>query len=256
MTRPWIIAHRGANDEAPENTTSAFDRALAYPVDGIETDVQMTADGELVLYHDKTLFRATGRRKRISDLSLAALQKMDWGGWHSPQFSGEPLLTLKKALALYAGRTRLLVEIKSRARDRRTDRRLTIADKTLKELEKPDIRPHWHTLFVLCFDPVVLRRLARRTSGLKYVLNLPEPKHELRDILSALEKSPESAAHLHALCLKEKNLSDIAVSTARFLGKSVFTYSCNTRRQVNNAMAFGVDALLTDRPGRLTARLR
>ena len=62
-----IVAHRGAMDEAPENTASAFEAALSHPIDGIEFDVQMTEDGKLVLYHDDNLKRITGESRPISD---------------------------------------------------------------------------------------------------------------------------------------------------------------------------------------------
>ena len=52
-------AHRGASEYAPENTMSAFYLGLIYGADGIETDVQRTKDGELVLFHDDTLDRVT-----------------------------------------------------------------------------------------------------------------------------------------------------------------------------------------------------
>lgn len=49
---PWAIAHRGNSAEAPENTAAAFDAALEAPIDGIELDVQMSADGVPVIHHD------------------------------------------------------------------------------------------------------------------------------------------------------------------------------------------------------------
>jgi glycerophosphoryl diester phosphodiesterase len=52
-----IIAHRGASGYAPENTRAAFERAIAMGADAIETDVQLTADGVLVLFHDTTVER-------------------------------------------------------------------------------------------------------------------------------------------------------------------------------------------------------
>ena len=55
MTKTLIFAHRGANKEAAENTRSAFDKALAYPIDGIETDVQLSRDEVAVLWHDRFL---------------------------------------------------------------------------------------------------------------------------------------------------------------------------------------------------------
>ena len=47
-----IYAHRGARKEAAENTRSAFDKALVYAIDGIETDIQLSRDGVTVLWHD------------------------------------------------------------------------------------------------------------------------------------------------------------------------------------------------------------
>ena len=55
--RPWIVAHRGAGREAPENTRAAFDAALAHGVAGLEFDVQLSRDGVPVIYHDRTLAR-------------------------------------------------------------------------------------------------------------------------------------------------------------------------------------------------------
>lgn len=60
MTRPLLIAHRGASGEAPENTIAAFDLALSQGADVIELDVRIRGDGELITLHDPTLERTTG----------------------------------------------------------------------------------------------------------------------------------------------------------------------------------------------------
>ena len=56
--RCWVIAHRGAPRHYPDNTLAGFDRALRFPCDGIEFDVQLSRDGVPVVYHDRTLARA------------------------------------------------------------------------------------------------------------------------------------------------------------------------------------------------------
>jgi len=106
---PWIIAHRGARTEAPENTYAAFDKALTYNLDGIELDVQLTRDGVPVLYHDRTLYKISGLRKYISDLTYDELLSHDFGAWYSPAFSGETILTLKETLERYVHRTRCAI---------------------------------------------------------------------------------------------------------------------------------------------------
>ncbi len=60
MNNIEIIAHRGAFAACPENTMIAFERALELGATGIETDVQISADGRLVLIHDETLQRTAG----------------------------------------------------------------------------------------------------------------------------------------------------------------------------------------------------
>ena len=68
-------AHRGASSYAPENTMSAFRLGLEMGAGGIETDVQRTKDGVLVLFHDDTLARVTGQSGSIKDYTYAQLQE-------------------------------------------------------------------------------------------------------------------------------------------------------------------------------------
>jgi glycerophosphoryl diester phosphodiesterase len=73
---PLIFAHRGASAEAPENTLSAFGLAAEKKADGIELDVQLSADGQLVVFHDFTVERMTNGSSRVADLSLSELQAL------------------------------------------------------------------------------------------------------------------------------------------------------------------------------------
>ena len=68
-------AHRGASSYAPENTMSAFRLGLEMGANGIETDVQRTKDGILVLFHDDTLARVTGQPGSVKDYTYAQLQE-------------------------------------------------------------------------------------------------------------------------------------------------------------------------------------
>ena len=107
-----VIAHRGASGYAPENTRTAFDRALAMGADAIETDVQLTADGQLVLVHDTTVERTSNGRGPLADYTLAELRALDLGVWFAPEFVGARVLTLEEALDAYVGRIPLALEIK------------------------------------------------------------------------------------------------------------------------------------------------
>lgn len=74
-TKIW--AHRGASGYAPENTIEAFRMAAEMKADGVELDVQLSKDGELVIIHDESLERVSGVVKNVRDLTLAQLKELD-----------------------------------------------------------------------------------------------------------------------------------------------------------------------------------
>lgn len=92
------FAHRGAAGHCPENTMIAFKRALELGANGIETDVQMTKDGQLVLIHDETLHRTTGSPEWVKDVTLAELAEKDAGSWFHEDYRGETIPTLEQLL--------------------------------------------------------------------------------------------------------------------------------------------------------------
>jgi len=77
--RPVVIAHRGNSAHAPENTLEALKQAVALKVDGVEFDVQLTADGQLVVMHDPTVDRTTDGSGEVSRLTLEELRALDAG---------------------------------------------------------------------------------------------------------------------------------------------------------------------------------
>ena len=253
--KPWIIAHRGASFEAPENTRSAFDKALTYPIEGLELDVQMTSDGRPVLYHNRTLAQINGSRKKISDYTYNQLLACDWGGWYSPKYAGEKILTLHETLSLYSRSTRLMIEIKSRKQDRMSGKSLELTDNILKVLETTAFRNHRDNIFILSFDPDVLKYAFRKAPGLKYVLNLSHSRWEPTSPAAILQQPRPETDHLHALCVKEKFLSQDLVSYTHKLQKLLMTYACNVAKQVNKALSMNVNVIITDKPGWLAALL-
>lgn len=106
------IAHRGASAYAPENTRAAFELAIAMGADMIETDVQLTRDGELVLFHDMTVTRTSDASGPLGDFSLDELRVLDIGSWYDPQFAQERILTLSEMLTEFLPRIPLVLEIK------------------------------------------------------------------------------------------------------------------------------------------------
>lgn len=81
---PLIIAHRGASADAPENTLAAFELARRQRADMIELDLQPTADGEIVVFHDNDTARWNGRADPVARMTLADVRRLDIGGERVP----------------------------------------------------------------------------------------------------------------------------------------------------------------------------
>ena len=93
-----IIAHRGYRVVAPENTLPAFEAALAYDIDMLETDVHRTKDGYLVVIHDETVDRTTNGTGLVKELTLAEIKMLDAGSYKQPMMNNVSIPTLEELL--------------------------------------------------------------------------------------------------------------------------------------------------------------
>jgi glycerophosphoryl diester phosphodiesterase len=124
LTRVLTVAHRGSSAAAPENTLAAFRLGVEQGSDLIESDVQRSKDGALVLMHDTTLARTTNVEQvfpdrspwRVRDFTMAEITLLDAGSWKSPEFAGERVPTLSEMVEVVRStRSGILLEIKSPA---------------------------------------------------------------------------------------------------------------------------------------------
>lgn len=111
LERPLVIARTGDVENAPENTLPAFESAIARGADGVELDVHLTVDGQLVVQHFYSLGATDDGEGLVCEHTLAELKALDSGGWFDERFAGQPKPTLSEVLELCQGRTRLEVHL-------------------------------------------------------------------------------------------------------------------------------------------------
>jgi glycerophosphoryl diester phosphodiesterase len=143
---PLIIGHRGASADAPENTLAAFGLALDQGADGVELDVQLSADGWPVVMHDERVDRMTSGVGRVTDLTLAELQRLEMAQGQTPP-------TLDEVLETFGTRLLYNIEVKDFGwRDRGLE--TAVADLIIAH----HLEDH---VLVSSFNPLSLRRLRR-----------------------------------------------------------------------------------------------
>ena len=233
-----IFAHRGANKEAAENTRAAFDKALTYPIDGMETDIQLSHDAVPVLWHDRFLIKLRHPSKHIDDFDFRELQEMNFAAHFSSSAKPEGIVRLSDFLHEYRNRTRLLLEIKNREWEER--HRHEIKVRQTLELVGPvgDDR-----IMVSSFNLDSLVYAQQCRPGFPLVYNFEE-EQTLQDAKHVL------AAHsfLHGLCLPIATLDAAFVELLRGLKKSIAVYTCNSDEEISKALQLGVDILISDIP--------
>ena len=108
-----IFAHRGASAYAPENTLEAFRLAMEQGADGIEIDVQLTKDNELVVIHDETVDRVSSAKGAVRDYTLEELKKIPVPN-HFEQYPDVRIPTLREVLELVKpGKMEINIELKT-----------------------------------------------------------------------------------------------------------------------------------------------
>ncbi len=237
MSGTLIYAHRGAKREAAENTRTAFDKALHYTIDGIETDIQLTRDEVAVLWHDDDLRKLGLTGKRIDDFDFAQLHEMNFAV-HFAGANREGVMSLRDFVASYHARCRLLLEIKRYPDEAEVRQQI----KVRQALELAGAVAD-EGILASSFDLESLVYAHRIAPQFSLVLNL-EPEHQADFAQRALIEQP----YLHGLCVHISTLDEAMVGVVRERGKFIAVYTCNSDDQIKHALNLGVDVLISDVP--------
>jgi len=231
--KPLVFAHRGANREAFENTRNAFDKALGYAIDGIETDVQLSRDEITVLWHDRFLNKIGLNDKHIDDFDYRQLTTLI-----HPQSDSEGLMALQDFLAAYRTRCRLLLEVKNRDWEPISRHQLKIRQTLDLVGENPE-----HRIMVSSFNLASLEYAHQYQPEFPLIYNF-----EIDQTIADARALLNSHAFLHGLCLPIENLDREMVELLREQDKCVAVYTCNSEAEITRALQLDVDILISDVP--------
>ena len=166
--RVLVIGHRGAEALAPENTWAAFQAGYSAGADLLEFDVQLTRDGEAIIYHDFTLKPKLGDPRWVRDVAWADLRGLDVGSWFGPAYAGERIPRFLDVLDWARGRIPLQVDLKHGFADPDDDRlemlSLDLIDRSGMEGQ----------VVISSWDRVALARIRARNPAIALSVNLRE----------------------------------------------------------------------------------
>ena len=228
-------AHRGASEYAPENTMAAFCMGIEMGANGIETDVQKTKDGVLVLAHDSTLARTAGLDLRICDMDWAELSTVDVGSFKSEKYKHERIVTLEDFLRYFGGKDlQFAIEIKQSGVE--------------------------HEAWAMIRQAIPHERVTITSFMYESLLALTKEETKPRLGYLAREYSPELLDRLKAdgieeYCPKAEWLDEKMVKAVRERGLGLRAWGVKTEEQMRRMCELQVDGMTVNFPDKLTAWL-
>ncbi len=245
MTDINVIAHRGANHYAPQNTNEAFEKAVEVGCDGFETDVHLTKDGVPVICHNFTIDATSNGKGYIRDLTLDELRSYDFGSYRGEQFAGIKIPTLDEFLDVSASmgdKMKVLdIELKS---EHFGDSGTEIAEKTIAAVKEHDL---FDKLLISSFDPALLVVCKKIDPKCKTgILYSPEKWVSVKVSMHPVSFCKEIRAD--ALHPHYAYVNKLYVKRAHDAGLEVNPWTVDRERTAKRLIELGVDGLITNDP--------
>ena len=225
--RAEIIAHRGASATAPENTLAAIKQAIADQADWVEIDVQETADGEVVVFHDSDFMKLANNDLKIWDASMEDLAQIDIGSHFDARFNAERVPTLRQVLAACKGKIRVIIELKYYGHDQQLEQR--VAEIVEAEQMQASIM-----IMSLKSDKVQKMKALR-------------PDWQV-GLLTSAAIGNLSSAKADFLAVNLGLAKRRFVQSVHHNDKQVFVWTVNDAPTMSRLIGRGVDGLITDQP--------
>ena len=227
-TLPQVMAHRGASQEAPENTLAAVRLAIEQGADWVEIDVQETASGAILVIHDSDLMKVAGVPLKVATAPLEELQAVDIGSWKDPRYADQRIPTLQQVLELARDRIRVNIELKYYGQEQRLEERVASI------VEQAGMQ-----------DQVVLMSLSYPGVRAMRALRPGWPV----GLLSSVSLGDVTRLEADFFAINAKFANRAFVRAAHRRGKQVYAWTVNDPVLMSAMTSRGVDAIITDRPG-------
>ncbi|MED3800332.1 glycerophosphodiester phosphodiesterase [Lysinibacillus xylanilyticus] len=233
-----IFAHRGVSAHYPENTMAAFVAASKLPITGIELDVHLTADRELVVIHDETINRTSNGSGFVKDYTLQELRAFDFGSWFSSKFDGEDIPTLGDVLELFAGTNhRINIELKTDVFPYNGIEALVIKEVAAYQMTE--------RVIISSFNHESIQIVAQRAPYIEKAALFAEI---LVDFNGYTVQIPADAIHVSLPTAFRRSIQE-----ALNEGATVRVYTVNDVEQAKQLQQLGVQAIFTDDPEKIVS---
>lgn len=235
---PPVIAHRGASAYAPENTMSAFVKAVQLGMAWVEFDVMLAACGTPIIFHDETLERTTNGRGCVGDYSYAFLQTLDAGAWFGSLYSGERIPSLAQ-VAQFLIDTGLCANVEIKPLPGQDEKTVVATLKVMSSFFPEECA----NILYSSFSVGALQCLRARAPRCQLGLLMHEWRPDWRQTAESLS--------CIAIAVNQTILSSERIRNIKDADKCLLSYTVNDAGRAEQLFADGVDAVFSDCPDQI-----
>lgn len=231
-----IFAHRGFSGKYPENSPLAFRKtAEETGAGGIESDVHISKDGQLVIIHDNTVDRTSNGTGYVKDLTYEELLSLDIGSWKSPDFAGEHIWTLPQLLD-FCRESGLLLNLELKNDE------IFYSELEERAIAEIQARKMEDRVFVSSFNHVSMERFKVLCPDIKTGLLYGAPMLAMRRYLA--RSNTDNIHPRYSVLQFDPELMDLF----RDCGLKVNTWTVNREEDMRDMLDLGVDCIITNHP--------
>jgi len=243
-----IIGHRGASEEAPENTVASVQRAWELEADAAEVDVHLSRDGRVMVQHDKATKRQAGVEYVIAETDSSVLRELDMGRFKGESFAGEKMPFLEEVLETIPEGKRLFIEIKC------GEDVLPFLERVIQEYGNQK------RIVIIGFDLNTVTAMKRRIPQIPvyWLIGRQKSKEQPEtNIPLKFEQLEQAKAHnLDGVDVHFSTVTKDVVHQANLMGLDVYAWTVNEAKEAKRLSRCGVKGITTDRPGEFKRLLR
>ena len=229
-----IIGHRGASDDAPENTISSIKEAFVQGADGVEVDVRLTKDERVVCIHDKNTLRTTGLSLEVKNSDYRELKNLDAGSWKGTAWENEFIPSLEEVLKEVPSDKKIFIEVKTG---------LEIIDPLISLVLSSKITQR--NISMISFNDQVIKEIKLRLPDTTCnLLTAFDPSYNEKDLPQLLKKIDADGVGVQ----NHPKLTKDFIDKIKNIDKDVHVWTVNEGDEAKKYSLLGLSSITTNKP--------
>ena len=205
--------------------------------DGVEVDIRLTADKEIICHHDKNALRTTGTDRLIREMTLDEVSLLECGSWFGEAWRGEKVPELTKILSILPKGKEIFIEVKTNE---------VIVPYLIEDIYHQNIDIDIDKITIISFFPEVIRSVKKHNPKLKcnLLIAFDYKRIEVNEILDSVLSIDANGVGAQ----NHDRLNEELIGSLKEIGKSTHVWTVDSNKEAERYLKLGINSITTNKP--------